>query len=174
MNRWLMVGVGALLVAGCASGRGAAPAVPAGAAGAGAAVLTATRFVDVAASAALYAIEAGRLAQARSRDPEVRALAALQVANGEGIGGQLSYAGRRVNALPDNEMTAQHRALLAALKSARDFDAAYLEQQQQMVPLMRRFHEDYAVRGGSATLRPVARFSAEKLAEQEALLERID
>lgn len=170
-KRVMVAGAGAMLLAGCASQRAVPPVAPV-ATNVGT-ILTAAAFVDVAASAALYAVEAGKLAQARSRDPAVRALAAMQVANGEGIGGQLSYAGRRVNALPDNTLTPHHRAMLSELQRAPDFDAAYLAQQQRMVPLMRKYHQDYAVRGGSATLRPVAQFSAEKLAEQEAALARM-
>ncbi|WP_265587710.1 DUF4142 domain-containing protein [Sphingomicrobium arenosum] len=172
MRKLLVLGAGALMLSGCAGGGTSAPSAPVAAA-ASPAILTAVAFVDVAGSAALYAVEAAKLAQGRSRDPQVRALAALQGANGEGIGGQLSYAGRRVNALPDNVMTPQHEAMLEALRTASDFDATYVAQQQELVPVMRLFHQDYAVRGGSATLRPVAEFSAEKLAEQLRALDAL-
>lgn len=177
MKKFLGITAGAMVLAGCASSQPAAAPVAAAAAPAAAinpgVILTAARFVDVAASAALYAIEAAKLAETRSGNRDVRALAAMQKANGEGIGGQLSYAGRRVNALPDNVLTAQHQAMLDELRYARDFDATYLAQQQRMVPLMRQFHEQYARQGDSPTLRPVAEFSAEKLAAQERALGRI-
>lgn len=132
------------------------------------------RFVDVAASAALYAVEAGRLAERRARDPRLRDLARMQKDGGFGIGGQLSWAGRRVNALPDNVLTREHDVMLARLRHARDFDASYLAQQERLVPEMRAFHEDYSHNGGSATLRPVARFGARIMAGQEQALARFD
>nr|WP_279614781.1 DUF4142 domain-containing protein [Sphingomicrobium astaxanthinifaciens] len=155
---------------------GAGPVAPAAAASAAAkrAAPSPHRFVDVAASAALYAVEAAKLAERRARNPRLRSLAKLQKDGGFGIGGQLSWAGRRVNALPDNVLTPEHQRMLDALKRARNFDALYLAQQQQLVPTMRAFHEDYAVRGGSATLRPVAQFSARKMAAQQLALARLD
>ncbi|MCM8558363.1 DUF4142 domain-containing protein [Sphingomicrobium sediminis] len=172
----VVVGVGVLALAGCSSGSSSpggsmtvttAPVTPA-------MTMTAGLYVETAASAALLAIAAADLAEQRSSDPQLRALAARQKDNAEGISGQLSYAGRRVDALPSNTLIREHQAMLDQLQNAADFDAAYVRMQQQLVPQVRAFHEDYAVRGGSATLRPVAEFSAEKLAEQEAVVEAID
>ncbi|MCJ8191407.1 DUF4142 domain-containing protein [Sphingomicrobium aestuariivivum] len=132
------------------------------------------RYVDVAASAALYQVEAAKLAERRARSSKVRALAKAQKDVGYGIGGQLSWAGRRVNALPDNVLTAKHQRMLDTLARSSNFDATYLAQAKALVPEMRQFHESYATSGGSATLRPVAQFGAAKMRDQEVALQRLN
>ena len=162
--RTMTILCGAALLAGCSSGGARAPV--AAAASAPIQSLTAAAFVEQAASAALFAIEAAKIAQARSGDADVRRLARMQREAGEAIGSQLSHAGPRVNAVPRNTLVPAHRAMLAELNAASDFDEAYLDQQKRFVSSMRAFHRDYAVRGGSATLRPVAEYCADKLGEQ--------
>ncbi|WP_265587709.1 DUF4142 domain-containing protein [Sphingomicrobium arenosum] len=131
-------------------------------------------YVDVAASAALYSVEAARLAKTRARSAAVRNFAKSQEASGFGIGGQLSWAGRRVDALPGNRLTRTHQVMLDRLRRARDFDATYLAQQRDLIETMRTFHASYARSGGSATLRPVAQFGARRMAAQAAALRLVD
>ncbi|WP_343345307.1 DUF4142 domain-containing protein [Sphingomicrobium sp. XHP0239] len=166
------IGAAAMLAACSSSGSSSVAASPVAATNV--AALTAAGFVEQAASAALFAIEAARLAEVRSSDADVRRIARMQREAGEAIGSQLSYAGPRVNAVPRNTLVPAHEALLARLRAAPDFDDAYLEQQKDFVTSMRAFHRDYAVRGGSATLRPVADYGAEKLDEQLQAIERAD
>ena len=152
-----------------------ASAATLGSASAAAAMATTPpRSVDVAAAAALYQVEAAKLAERRARSAKVKALAKAQMDNGYGIGGQLSWAGRRVNALPDNVLTREHQRMLDTLKRSANFDATYLAQARRLVPQMREFHESYATSGGSATLRPVAQFGARKMRDQEAALQRLN
>ena len=160
------------ILSACSSG-GGSPAVPAASTSA-IASMSAASYVDLAASAALYAVEAAKLAETRARDRDIRDLARLQGQAGTAIGGQLAFAGPRVNAVPDNVLTAEHQAMLDALRTASDFDDLYLEQQKRLVPQMRALHENYAVIGGSATLRPVAEFGAGKMAAQAEAVKRAD
>lgn len=176
---WLAAGAGALVIAGCASRPSPAPvAAPVAAATAApvaiAAPLTAAVFMQVAASSALYSVRAADMADRRSRNPEVRRLAALQRSNGRGLAGQLSFAGRRVNLLPDATLSAQHQSLLNELALSRNFDATYLRQQKMMINQMHRIHYDFATRGRSPTLRPVAKLGAEMMAGQRRALDAID
>ena len=170
---WIGAIGGAAMLAACSSGGTSSVAAPP-VATTNVAALTAVAFVEQAASAALFAIEAAKIAEARSADADVRRLAAMQREAGEAIGSQLSYAGPRVNAVPRNTLTPVHEAMLTDLRTTAEFDAAYLAQQKDFVRSMRAFHRDYAVRGGSATLRPVAEYGAGKLDEQLEAIDRAD
>nr|WP_281376582.1 DUF4142 domain-containing protein [Sphingomicrobium lutaoense] len=126
--------------------------------------------MEMSASAALLAVRAAALAEQRSQDREVLALARLQKANGRGLAGQLSFAGRRLDLLPAARLLPHHRQSLDKLARARDFDAAYLAQQRRLIPFMLDIHRAYAERGRSPTLRPVAELGKQMLeAEARAL-----
>ncbi|WP_265569316.1 DUF4142 domain-containing protein [Sphingomicrobium nitratireducens] len=162
----------ALMVAGCSSKPApmVATAVPSAALG----PTTAAAFVAIASSAALYAVKAAELAEARSADSEVRALATLQRENAMGIAGQLSFAGRRLNLLPSAELLPEHEALLRKLQYASDFDRTYIEQQRTFVPDVLDLHRTYAARGESPTLRPVAELGADLLENQVEAIDDAD
>jgi putative membrane protein len=68
----------------------------------------------------------------------------------------LSLAGRRLNLLPSATLLPQHQAMLDELAGSSNFEAAYLRLQRQVHGQGLALHADYASRGTSATLGPVA------------------
>ena len=159
---WI-VATAALAVAGCASGssrepprapRSTAPIVRE-------APVSAATYVAQAASIDLFAVRSAELAQSRASDGRVRAFASQMLAAHQGLAAQLSFAGRRLDLLPSAALLPQHQLMLDELRASSNFDGTYRRQQLAVHGASLRLHQDYAVRGGSATLRPVARNAAD-------------
>lgn len=158
----------ALTIAGCASK--APPPATATITTTSAPVLTSAAYFAAASSAALFAVKSAELAMQRSSNPEVLRVAAMRKANGEGIAGQLSFAGRRLDMLPSASLPPVYQARLDALAASPDFDRDYLKVQGMEVDQTLRLHRGFATGGGSATLRPVAELGAELTAREDAAL----
>jgi putative membrane protein len=118
--------------------------------------LFAADYVAAASSADLFAIRSGELALERARDSRLRDVARMMIADHQGTSAQLSMAGRRLNLVPPAVMRPDHQAQYEALVADADFDGAYLRQQLQLHEAALRLHSDFAARGESPTLRPVA------------------
>jgi putative membrane protein len=73
-----------------------------------------------------------------------------------GLASQLSFAGRRLNLLPGASLLPQHQAMLDELAASSNFDQTYIRQQRAIHGAALSLHSDYARRGSSPTLRPVA------------------
>lgn len=152
-----VLGLGALVMAGCAR-REAPPPVPPVPAPPPVQVtpLSPSAYVATASSIDLLVIQASRLAEARGQSARVRGVAATMLADHGGVSAQLSFAGRRLNLLPSATLMPRHQAMLAELQTAPDFDAAFkrimIAAHEQGV----RVHGDFARAGNSPTLRPVA------------------
>lgn len=134
-------------------------------------VLTSAAYFAAASSAALFAVKSAELAMQRSNDPQVLALARMRKQNGEGIAGQLSFAGRRLDMLPSAQLGPGDQARLDALAASANFDADYLATQDVAVDETLRLHRAYATGGGSPTLRPVAELGADLTAREDAALD---
>src|SRR5205085_7842482 len=74
----------------------------------------------------------------------------------KGTSAQLSLAGRRLNLLPSATLDAKRQAMFDALNAAPDFDSLYRQQQLAVHQEALTLHRNYAARGTSPTLRPVA------------------
>lgn len=118
--------------------------------------MDAATFVENSGSIDLLIIRSSELALQRSASPRVRDFATTMIRDHKGTSAQLSFAGRRVNALPSAILHAHQQAMLDQLLAAPDFDPAYIR-------LQRAAHQDaltieraYARTGASPTLRPVA------------------
>lgn len=74
----------------------------------------------------------------------------------KGTSAQLSLEGRRLNLLPSATPLPKHQAMLNALQQAQDFDSTYRQQQRAIHAEALALHSNYAARGTSPTLRPVA------------------
>jgi len=74
----------------------------------------------------------------------------------KGASMQLSLAGRRLNLLPSATLGPAHQAMMVELRSASDFDSAYVKQQIAVHRDALAVHRNYAALGASPTLRPVA------------------
>jgi putative membrane protein len=119
--------------------------------------MAAAAYVAAAASIDLFEIQSAQLVLERSRDSANRAFAQRALSAHEGTSAQLSLAGRRLNLLPSPTLNPEHEQMLAALRSAPDFDRAYRQQQAALIREGIALHASYARRGTSPTLRPVAK-----------------
>lgn len=148
----------ALVLAGCAShapspvSRPPAVALPAP----GPTVSPAT-YVAQAASIDLFVIRSSELALTRSSNPRIRQFANAMIAAHQGTAAQLSFAGRRLDLLPSSTLLPQHQAMFDELNASGDFDRTYVRLQRSIHGDALSLHGDYAARGSSPTLRPVAR-----------------
>jgi putative membrane protein len=113
-------------------------------------------YVAQAASIDLFVVRSSELAQLRSVNPRLRNVANELRAGHEGLASQLSFAGRRLNLLPGATMLPQHQAMFEELAASSDFDRTYVRLQRAIHGTALSLHSDYAARGGSPTLRPVA------------------
>lgn len=113
-------------------------------------------YVAHAASIDLFEIQSSELALQRSTTQRVRDFASMMIEAHKGTSAQLSLAGRRLNLLPSAQLSAKHQAMLDQLRSAASFDVTYRQQQLAVHQEALALHGNYAERGTSPTLRPVA------------------
>ena len=130
-------------------------------------------YVAQAASIDLFVIRSSELALSRSSNSAVRDVAARLIAAHRGTAAQLSFAGRRLNLLPAATLLPQHQVLLDELGSSSDFDRAWVRIQRSVHGEALALHSDYARRGSSPTLRPVAANAAAVEQADLDLLRRI-
>lgn len=150
---------GALLVAGCATKPAPAPQAPPSRplpAPPLPGSISPSTYVAQAASIDLFVIRSSELALVRSPSPQVRTFAGRMIAAHQGTSAQLSFAGRRLDLLPPATLLPQQQAMYDELESSRDFDRTYLRLQRAAHGAALSLHSDYAARGTSPTLRPVA------------------
>ncbi|MGI8611273.1 MAG: DUF4142 domain-containing protein [Sphingomicrobium sp.] len=119
--------------------------------------LFAADYMAMASSIDLYEIRSSELALARARNPRHRDFARMMIAGHTGTSAQLSLAGRRLNLLPSASLLPRHQAMLDELSASSDFDATFRRQQIAVHQAALKLHSDFAARGESATLRPVAK-----------------
>ena len=122
--------------------------------------LFAADYMAMASSIDLYEIRSAELALTRARSAVHRDFARRMIADHRGTSAQLSLAGRRLNLLPSATLLPRHQAMLDELSASGDFDATYHRQQIAVHQAALKLHSDFAARGESATLRPVAKNAA--------------
>jgi len=127
-------------------------------------------YITVASSIDRMMIRGAELAQARAGDPRLRDFAAQVGRDHRSISAQLSFAGRRLNQLPMGRLLDNHAERLARLETSSDFDSAYRGEMRRSLAAAYEYHDRYATRGDSPTLRPVARYAADLIARN---LERL-
>lgn len=101
----------------------------AGAADADSAVPAPTAFVKMAAQAGMAEIEAGKVALARSQDPQIRSFAERMVADHVRAHSELASLAKAKGIDTPTALDADHRAVVDSLKSKSgpEFDAAYAQ-----------------------------------------------
>jgi putative membrane protein len=129
-------------------------------------------FVATAASIDLFVVRACELALTRSTDARTRSLAGELREGHRGLAAQLSWAGRRLDALPAARLLPQDAEKLAWLDAQASFDPAFLRQMKLAHRRSLALHAAFAARGQSPTLRPVAANGAAVERAHIALLER--
>lgn len=117
---------------------------------------SAAAFIATAASIDLFEIQSSQMLLGRSQHVANREFAEMMIRAHNGTSAQLSFAGRRLNLLPPATMQARHEAMLAELASSANFDATFRRLQIAAHEEALRLHSNYAARGTSPTLRPVA------------------
>jgi putative membrane protein len=127
-------------------------------------------YVATAASIDLLEIRSAELALQRSSNRRVRDFAEMMISAHQGTSAQLSFAGRRLNLLPSAKLMPRHQVLLDRLAAAPDMDLAYRQQQLGVHHEAWKLHSDYAARGTSPTLRPVAAAAAPVIARHLRLV----
>lgn len=137
------------------------------------AAVSASNFVGRSASIDLFVIGSSKLALQRSASPRIRDFARSEIRSHEGLAAQLSLAGRRLNLLPSASLLPEHQAMLNQLQAAGDFDGTYRRQQQAIHQQALALQANYAARGQSPTLRPVAAAAARTAREHLALANRL-
>ena len=122
--------------------------------------LFAADYMAMASSIDLYEIRSSELALTRAQNPRHRDFARAMISAHNGTSAQLSLAGRRLNLLPSATLLPIHQAMIDELSASGDFDATYHRQQIAVHQAALKLHSDFAARGESATLRPVAKNAA--------------
>lgn len=135
--------------------------------------LFAADHMAAASSIDLFAMRSAELAATRAAAPAHRAFAATMMAEHQGTSAQLSFAGRRLNLLPSATLLPAHQAMLDELAASGDFDAIYHRQQIAVHQAAVKLHGDFAARGESATLRPVAANAARVVRRHLDLMRRM-
>jgi len=130
-------------------------------------------YISQAASIDLFVIRSSELALSRSSNSAIRDVATRLIAAHRGTAAQLSFAGRRLNLLPGATLLPQHQVLLDELDASGDFDRAWVRIQRSVHGEALALHSDYARRGASPTLRPVAANAAAVEQADLGLLRRI-
>lgn len=120
------------------------------------ATLSPADYVATAASIDLFVVRAAELALDRSGDYRIRALASQFAEEHRGLAGQLSFAGRRVDALPTARLLPREEQRLEWLRTQKPFDSTFIRQMMLTHEQSLELHAAFAARGSSATLRPVA------------------
>ncbi|MBM6594347.1 DUF4142 domain-containing protein [Microvirga pudoricolor] len=118
----LVSGVLALGLAGCMTPMTSAPPPVA--------VVSTAQFVPSATSSNTFEIQSSRLALQRSRDPEVRRFAQQMIRDHNMAGRKMMAAARASGITPPRPMlNDKHQAMLDSVRTASDFNAAYLQAQ---------------------------------------------
>lgn len=132
------------------------------------AVPSPAEYVARASSLDLFVIRASDVALQRSTSARVRDFATSAISLHQGTSAQLSFAGRRLNVPPSATLAPAENQSLTELEQSAAFDRTYAAQQKAVHRQALELHSNYAVRGTSPTLRPVAEFIAARLREQQA------
>jgi putative membrane protein len=129
-------------------------------------------FVATAASIDLFVVRACELALTRSTSPRIQSLAGELREGHRGLAAQLSWAGRRLDALPAASLLPREQQRLDWLDAQASFDAAFLRQMTLSHRQSLALHTAFAAHTSSPTLRPVAANGAAVERAHLALLER--
>lgn len=117
-------------------------------------------YVAQAASIDLFVVRSSELAQLRPVDPRLRRVSNTLIAEHKGLASQLSFAGRRLDLLPGAALLPQHQAMFDELAASTNFDRTSIRLQRAVHGAALSLHSNYAARGASPTLRPVAENAA--------------
>ncbi len=115
-------------------------------------------YVNGAAAADMFEIEASKIAAARSQNGEIRAFAEMMIAEHTASSARLSEAAQSAGVSVPSALDDMHRSKLETLNAADDagFDALYIDQQVAAHDAALALHRDYAAGGPDAALKAIA------------------
>ncbi len=117
-------------------------------------------YVDAAAIADMYEVEAGKIAQKRAKDPKVKAFGAMMVEDHTKSTQMIkdAIASGGANVMPPAAVDERRKGMLDNLNQAgdSDFDGAYLHQQLAAHMEALELHKSYADHGDNAALKAAA------------------
>jgi len=128
-------------------------------------------FVDNAGQGGMYEIEAAKIAQEKSKNPEVKAFAKMMVADHTALGNEMKPLMVAAGKTPPAELDQRRKGFLDNLRAAgpADFDKDYMNQQvaahEETLTLM----QGYADNGDDAGLKAAA---AKAVAKVQAHLDK--
>jgi predicted outer membrane protein len=147
------------------------PVRPSGASPTVRAPLSPSSYFSEATAIDLFQLRAADIALQRGSG-SARPFAVESRRQHQAISAQMSFAGRYLNLLPSRTLPPEYQQMLASLLSAPNFNEVYLAQEQTVCERALKLHNEYATRGGSPTLRPVAHFAAGAVASELQALGR--
>lgn len=135
-------------------------AMPVGQASAVSNITDANGYVQAAAMADMYEVEAGKIAVARAKDPAVKAFGQMMIDDHtmttDNLKSTLSKSGLSIT--PPMQLDERRKGMLDNLRAAgdADFDLAYLHQQLAAHLEALTLHKGYAAAGDNAELKALA------------------
>lgn len=135
-------------------------AMPVGQASAVSNITDASGYVQAAAMADMYEIEAAKIALTRAKDPKVKAFAQMMIDNHTKSTADIKAAVQKagLSIAPPAGLDERRKGLLDNLRAAgdADFDLAYLHQQLAAHMEALTLHKGYSSAGDNADLKAVA------------------
>ena len=120
-------------------------------------------FVSNASQSDMYEIQAGQIAQQRSKNPDVKAFAAMMVKDHTAMSNEMKPLIAAAGQKPSPDLDQRRKGFLDNLKgaSAADFDKTYIDQQvaghQEALDLMKGYSDkgsDAGLKGGASKALP--------------------
>ena len=168
------IAASALSCVGCASETGAPArtAAPRAAPPVRSIAVSPADYVARAASASLFIIKASEQIAEREGYSGLGHAARRFQSEQQGVGSQLSFAGRRLNLLPSATLLPADQAMLDELGASANPGATYVRQLKSSLPRSLSLHRQYQRYGTSPTLRPVAAMAAPVFAAELEAIKR--
>ena len=163
----LVLGTGCVLaLPGCSSNQPAPPRAVAAAPVVRSIAISPADYMARAASASLLIIKSSEQVASREGDSGLGQIARKLQSEQQGIGSQLSFAGRRLNLLPSATLLPSDQAMLDELSVNGGSGAVYVRQMKRVLAQALSMHRQYERYGTSPTLRPVAAVAAPVFASE--------
>ena len=139
-------------------------------------------FVSNASQSGLYEIQAAKMAETRSKNPEVRAFAKMMVTDHTALMNEMAPLITAAGQKPSADLDQRRKGFLDNLKGApdADFDKTYIDQQvaghQEALDLMKGYADkgsDPGLKGGAAKAVPKVQMHLDKAKAIQAKLSAV-
>ncbi|MFL5294959.1 MAG: DUF4142 domain-containing protein [Phenylobacterium sp.] len=136
-------------------------------------------FVSNASQSDMYEIQAGQMAQQRSKNPDVKAFGKMMVTDHTAMSNEMKPLIAAANQKPSPDLDQRRKGFLDNLKAApaADFDKTYIDQQvaghQEALDLMKGYADhgsDAGLKGGAAKAVPKIQAHLDRAKEIQAKL----